>query len=56
MARYQDEDILGLCFRDGRVACRECCTEKEWEDITEDEILIENEEEIRFCDRCKRKF
>ena len=56
MARYEDEDILGLHFNSGVVVCRECCTEKEWEDMTEDQIVVENEEEVVFCDRCKKKF
>jgi NAD-dependent SIR2 family protein deacetylase len=55
MSRYANEDILGLHLNNGGVTCEECSTETEWADMTEDEIIVENEEEVVFCDRCKKK-
>ena len=55
MSRYSTEDILGLQFRDGTVSCIECATQNEWKQMTEDEIILEDDEEMVFCDRCKRR-
>ena len=55
MARYQKEDILGLHFNSGLVVCSECSTEDEWTKMTEDQIITENEDEVVFCDRCKKQ-
>ena len=53
MGRYNREDILALQFRNGTVSCLECATQDEWEKMTEDEIIVDDDEEMVFCDRCK---
>ncbi len=55
MSRYQKEDILGLHFDSGEVICSKCATKDEWNGMKENEIIVENEEEVVFCDRCKEQ-
>jgi len=55
MGHYAYEDILGLHFNDGRVTCRECATDKELEEVKENEILVEDDGAVAFCDRCHKK-
>jgi len=55
MGRYLTEDIVGLHLNNGVITCQECSTKEEWADMTENEIIVENEEEVVFCDRCKKQ-
>jgi hypothetical protein len=55
MGRYASEDILGLQLNTGAVTRRECATDQEWDSMTDNEIIVENEDEVVFCDRCKKK-
>ena len=55
MGRYSREEIVGLQFRNGPITCIACATNDEWKDMTEDEIIVDDDEELVFCDRCKRR-
>ena len=51
-------DVVGLWVSKGKIACRDCWTKEEFEKAKEDDFItqneVEDEEEIYFCDRCKK--
>ncbi|SPF41440.1 hypothetical protein SBDP1_340007 [Syntrophobacter sp. SbD1] len=53
MGVYKREEIRGIFGRDGEVICSECMTTEEWREMTEQEIIMEDEGQIYFCDRCE---
>ena len=55
MGIVKNDDIRGYVVEE-EIVCDECVTAKEREDSTEEEVLVEDEEVTRFCDRCKKQF
>ena len=54
MGRINIDDIVGLEFSDGTMTCRKCVEQDEWENMTEDEIILEDDgDDLIFCDHCK---
>jgi hypothetical protein len=54
--KIKKEDIIGYWF-DREIVCTDCINDNELEDITQDEIITEedcNTDEMIFCDRCKK--
>jgi hypothetical protein len=52
------DNVVGLKFDDGEIACKKCCSQQEWKEFNENEAITENETEgddIYFCDRCKER-
>ena len=50
------ENIVGYWF-DEEIVCTDCINDNELEDITQDEIITENdriEDVMIFCDRCNK--
>jgi hypothetical protein len=50
------EDIIGYWF-EREIVCTDCINDNELEDITQDEIITENdssEDVMIFCDRCNK--
>ena len=51
-------EVVGVRFRNGEIVCLEHLTHEEWENVTEDEIIHEDDlegEDLCFCDRCREK-
>jgi len=54
IVRY--EDVLGYCFDRGQVICEECATDEQKNKAQESDFIIEiPDDEIYFCDRCKKR-
>jgi hypothetical protein len=58
MGRIQNEDIVAYEIG-SEVICAECVGAENLENLTEDQVITENEidesSEIIFCDRCKKQ-
>ncbi len=57
MGDYKAEDIVALQLA-GEIACEDCLTEDEWKNMSENEIITRDqleEEQVVFCDRCKKR-
>ena len=52
------DEIRGYRWKDGTIVCTKCVTDEERKDLKEDEILtdhdVDDEDEMYFCDRCKK--
>jgi hypothetical protein len=49
--------VLAMHIVDGPITCTDCMTAEDWEGITEDAIISENditEDHLIFCDTCKQ--
>jgi hypothetical protein len=59
MEDHKIDDLVGIYEADGSVKCRECMEEKDWEDLTQENIItlgdIENSERVFYCDYCEEK-
>lgn len=63
MGIVKHENIMGLHLRthnDAELVCSECCTDEEWANMVESEIVTQEDidregEEYYFCDRCKKR-
>ncbi len=59
MEDHKIDDLVGIYEADGSVKCRECMKEKDWEDLTQENIItlkdIENSDKVFYCDYCEEK-
>ncbi len=60
MAKIKVEDIVGLrIIPRGDIVCWDCLSEEERQDFNEDDVIMadetESDDEIYFCDRCKKR-
>jgi hypothetical protein len=59
MKDHKIDDLVGIYEADGSVKCRECMEEKDWEGLTQENIItlkdIENSEGVLYCDYCEEK-
>ena len=57
MSIIEKEKILAIRRNDGSVICEECTTNEEWNDITQDAIITEDDitdDVYVVCDSCKK--
>ena len=58
MAKFKQDEIIGYCI-DNETICFDCITKEERNDLTQDQILTEEEaakdDDIIFCDRCEKR-
>lgn len=57
MGCYKEEDIVGLRL-ESEIVCMECRTDEDWDQMTEEEVITQEETEgdvIYFCDQCKKR-
>ncbi len=51
-------DVLGYKIN-GEIVCRECITDDESSEITQEDVItrdeVENSDDFYFCDRCKKQ-
>ena len=60
MSVYRDEEILALRETETRrIICRQCSTQQQWNDMTEEDIItqedVDKKEFVYFCDECRKK-
>ena len=64
MSIFKKEDVVGARFDTGgggvEIVCEECMTKEDWEELEQEEIIDREEKEkdddLYFCDRCKKQF
>jgi hypothetical protein len=53
------DELVGISNEDGSVKCRECMSEEDWKDLTQENTITEGyrkkDEEWIYCDYCERK-
>ena len=51
------EEFAGIITENGQCLCRDCIS-GDWNDLTQDQVLLESEDEdsLRFCDKCDHMF
>ena len=64
MSIFKKEDAVGARFDTGgggvEIVCEECMTKEDWKGLEQEEIIDREEKEkdddLYFCDRCKKQF
>ncbi|MFW6147937.1 MAG: hypothetical protein ACOC6B_06050 [Thermodesulfobacteriota bacterium] len=58
-ARAPKETIIGIYEEDGSVKCRNCMTDEDWKNLTDDRIITEDRvtenNEFIYCDYCEER-
>lgn len=58
-ARAPIEDIIGIFEEDGSVKCRNCMSDEDWKNLTDDRVIteerIKNNNEFIYCDYCEER-
>lgn len=56
MGAYKIEDIAGIRLASGLVSCYGCMAAEEWDNLVEEKIIVVQEDDtICFCDRCRKR-